>query len=177
MKRIMTLLPLLLILATTAAAAAPVPDQAHHTGSAHPKPVARKVAKQLKQAKRATVTFKDPKAAEAAGYKPTAECVETNDGAMGQHWINLDLIVDPKLDPAKPEILLYAPKKGGGVELAGIEWFQLENGRKAPRLFGEAFDGPMTHNGTAPSHFDLHVWVFEANPRGVFAQYNPRFGC
>jgi hypothetical protein len=36
---------------------------------------------------------------------------------------------------------------------------QLDTGQRAPRLFGRRFDGPMNHNGTAPWHFDLHVWT------------------
>ena len=177
MKRIITLLPLLLVLAFTGGAAALVQDQAHHTGEQHPKPPSKRVAKQLKAAKLAAATFKDPEAAKAAGYTPSHECVETEAGAMGQHWINVALIADPKLDPAKPEILLYVPTKDGGLKLAGIEWFQLDTDQRAPRLFGERFDGPMTHNGSAPSHYDLHVWVYAKNPRGVFAQYNPRLSC
>ena len=33
---------------------------------------------------------------------------------------------------------------------------------KAPRILGHTFQGPMTHNGTAPSHYDLHVWTVQA---------------
>jgi hypothetical protein len=35
----------------------------------------------------------------------------------------------------------------------------------------------MTHNGTAPSHYDLHVWTYKRNTKGTFAQYNPRVSC
>ena len=178
MKRILPLLPLLAILGITAVtASALMKDQVHHTGSANPKPPSKKVAKQLKAAKLAALKFRDPEAAKAAGYTPSNECVETEDGAMGQHWANVPLLADPKIDPAQPELLLYVPTKSGGLKLVALEWFQLENGQKAPRLFGERFDGPMTHDGTAPSHFDLHVWVFAKTPRGVFAQYNPAVSC
>src|SRR5690349_10388022 len=117
MKRIISLLPLVLILACTAAAAsALIPDKAHHPGSTHPKPPSKRVAKQLKAAKLATLKFRDPEAAKAAGYTPTEDCVSDAVGGMGEHWINVALIADPALDPAKPEILLYAPKPGGGVQ-------------------------------------------------------------
>jgi hypothetical protein len=42
---------------------------------------------------------------------------------------------------------------------------------------GHSFQGPMTHGGTAPSHYDLHVWTVKGNPRGLFAQYNPSVSC
>jgi hypothetical protein len=181
MKRIVSLLPLALILGITAVtASALMKDQIHHTGSAHPKPPSKQVAKQLRAAKLAAAKFRDPEAAKAAGYTPTDECVATKDGTMGQHWANVPLLADPKLDPAKPEILLYVPTRNGGRKLVAVEWFQLNQSpptQPTPKLFGERFDGPMTHNGTAPSHFDLHVWVFAKNPRGVFAQYNPAVSC
>ena len=60
---------------------------------------------------------------------------------------------------------------------AGVEWMQLDTGQRAPRIMGRRFQGPMTHNGTAPSHFDLHVWTVRKNPRGTFAQYNRRVSC
>jgi hypothetical protein len=29
------------------------------------------------------------------------------------------------------------------------------------------------HNPTMPVHDDLHVWVSEVNPSGLFSQFNP----
>jgi len=26
-------------------------------------------------------------------------------------------------------------------------------------------------------HYDLHAWIWEDNPKGVFAQYNPEVSC
>ncbi|HUG65708.1 MAG TPA: hypothetical protein VMK83_10860 [Gaiellaceae bacterium] len=47
-----------------------------------------------------------------------------------------------------------------------------------PSLFGRAFDGPMPgHNPFMPVHYDLHVWVAEHNPSGVFALFNPALSC
>jgi hypothetical protein len=48
---------------------------------------------------------------------------------------------------------------------------------KAPRILGQTFQGPMTHDGTAPSHYDLHLWTLKRNPKGPFTQYNPRVSC
>jgi hypothetical protein len=136
-----------------------------------------KTERQLKQVKQATARFKDVAKAEAAGYAPTGECTKSRSGAMGVHYLNGALLVDPKLELRKPELLLYEPQADGGMKLVGVEWMQLDAGQRAPRIMGRRFQGPMTHNGTAPSHFDLHVWTVRKNPRGSFAQYNPRVSC
>jgi hypothetical protein len=137
-----------------------------------------RTAKQLDVVKRATARFKDVSKAEAAGYKPTSECVTGRGGAMGVHYLNLPLLGDSKLDLRKPELLLYEPQEDGSMKLVGVEWMVLENGQaKPPRLMGRRFDGPMDHNGTAPMHYDLHVWTARKNPRGTFSQYNPRVSC
>ena len=40
-----------------------------------------------------------------------------------------------------------------------------------PTLYGATFeDGPM-------ETYALHAWVWERNPRGVFAAFNPSVGC
>jgi hypothetical protein len=135
------------------------------------------VLKQLAQVRRATTRFRDVEAAKAAGYQPTDECVDTRSGAMGFHYVNPGLVADPALEPKRPEILLYVEGRDGRLHLGGVEYFVLDTGQPTPRILGRRLDGPMTHGGTAPSHYDLHVWIFERNPRGVFAQYNPRFRC
>lgn len=169
------------VLAAAAVLAAASPIAGAHPGhgardAGHAGP-SKRVLKQLAQVKRATARFRDPKAAKAAGYLPTDECVDSRSGAMGFHYVNPGLIADPALDPRRPEILLYVPTQDGRRRLGGVEYFVLDTGQPAPRILGRRLDGPMTHGGTAPSHYDLHVWVFEPNRRGVFAQYNPRFRC
>ena len=168
-RLIPTLIACVALLAVAAAAGA-------ERGSSAAMP--KRVVKQLEQAKRATARFKDVAKAEAAGYASTDECVTTAKGGMGIHYVNVDLIVDPKTDHRKPEILLYEPQADGTLRLVGIEWMVLDTGQeKAPRILGHTFQGPMTHNGTAPSHYDLHVWTVKRNPRGTFEQYNPRVSC
>ncbi len=136
-----------------------------------------KTERQLKQVKQATARFKDVAKAEAAGYVQVGECVTGPTGAMGVHYLNAALLGDPKLDLKKPELLLYEPQTDGSMKLVAVEWMQLDSGQRSPRLFGRRFNGPMNHNGTAPWHFDLHVWTVRKNPRGTFAQYNRRVSC
>jgi hypothetical protein len=65
----------------------------------------------------------------------------------------------------------------------GAEWFvPLQTGIKArPELFGRPFDGPMEgHHPLMPGalhHYDLHVWLFKANPAGLFSPTNPAVQC
>ena len=49
-----------------------------------------------------------------------------------------------------------------------------------PRLFGQRFDGPMEGHipdGSMPWHWDLHAWIWQANPGGIFAPFNPTIRC
>ena len=102
-------------------------------------------------------------------------------GAMGVHFINMGN-VGPKLDPAKPQVLIYEPA-GDKLKLVAAEWFmptQLANGT-APTIFGQTLGGPMEgHQPVMPAelhHYDLHVWLWKANPEGVFSPTNPAVKC
>jgi hypothetical protein len=125
--------------------------------------------------------YKDPAVAVRDGYFSTLGCVHYKDGAMGVHFLNPALI-SPNTDPNKPQILVYEPK-GEKLELVAAEWFiPLATGvDKRPTLFGQPFDGPIEgHEPLMPQglhHYDLHVWLFKANPKGVFAATNPSVSC
>ena len=48
----------------------------------------------------------------------------------------------------------------------------------APSVLGRTFDGPMPgHNPQMPWHYDLHAWLFEANPAGTFVPFTPALSC
>jgi hypothetical protein len=120
------------------------------------------------------------------GYTVEGEpCVALPSGeAMGVHAVNAALLADPAIDPLRPEILLYQPKDNGKLELVGVEYWQadadqnLATAEDRPSLFGRPFDGPMPgHAPGMPIHYDLHVWVAEANPSGLFAMFNPAVSC
>jgi len=136
----------------------------------------------LKQAKAATARFNSVAQALKTGYvRPvgpvSATCVSSPAG--GLHFENPALMADPALDMRKPEILVYAPKRNGGLKLVAVEYF-VASGQvtAAPTLFGHTFQGPMPgHHPGMPAHYDLHVWLFEPNPSGMFAQFNPNVHC
>jgi hypothetical protein len=47
-----------------------------------------------------------------------------------------------------------------------------------PELFGQGFEGPMRgHEEGMPVHYELHVWLWEVNPNGLYAGFNPFVSC
>ena len=102
-------------------------------------------------------------------------------GAMGVHFLNMGN-VGPKLDPSKPQVLIYEPV-GDKLRLVAAEWFMPAElaGGKAPSVFGQELGGPMEgHKPLMPDglhHYDLHVWLWKTNPEGVFSPTNPTVKC
>ncbi|PKW28195.1 hypothetical protein [Phycicoccus duodecadis] len=169
-----------------ASAVAGVPAMAHDaeatpTGSsAHSRDGA---GAQLAALKKSLAVYQDVTAATAAGFIPVSECTVSDAGGMGVHYLNPALAAQAP-DPARPAILLYAPTSTGGLRLLGAEWFQadadqdLSTDADRPSLFGQPFNGPMAgHDPMMPVHYDLHVWLYDSNPDGVFAPWNPSVHC
>jgi hypothetical protein len=142
---------------------------------------------ELQKVRSAVARYHSFEQAERDGYwiRPGEPCVASPAGTMGVHAINLALMADDEIDPARPEILLYVPKENGGLKLVGVEYWKrdadqsLGTAGDKPSLFGQAFDGPMPGHGNwgMPIHYDLHVWVAEENPSGGFAMFNPAVSC
>jgi hypothetical protein len=137
--------------------------------------------------------YNDPFVAVRDGYLSTVACIDFPNGgkdgpvvytpgAMGVHLINMGN-VGPKLDPAKPQVLIYEPLASGTLKLVAAEWFMPAAlaGGKAPQIFGQTLFGPMDgHEPIMPkelSHYDLHVWLYKTNPRGVFTSTNSAVKC
>jgi hypothetical protein len=140
---------------------------------------------QLRQARDATLAFRDVEKAKAAGYAPASECAaDPKYGGMGIHYANEKLIADGKLDITRPEILVYQPTASGELRLGAVEYFHVDGDQDLataddrPALFGVPFDGPMLgHEPGMPIHDDLHVWLHKHNPAGIFAAFNPSVHC
>jgi hypothetical protein len=153
---------------------------------------AQQLAPDLAAAKAALAKYSDPLMAVRDGYFSTVACidfphgakdgpVEYPPGAMGIHFLN-PANIGPKLDPAKPQVLLYE-KVGDRLMLTGAEWFmpvQLA-GDKAPAIFSQTLAGPMDgHEPIMPKelrHYDLHVWFWKDNPKGMFSSTNATVKC
>jgi hypothetical protein len=151
----------------------------------------------LAMVRKATVKYHDVNQAIADGYVAIPGCVEVPGvGAMGVHYLKESLLGDMTADLTMPEVLLYIPF-GDGLRLVGVEylviafadvggnpipWFDHEPPdawyNPAPELFGHTFHGPMEgHDGGMPWHYDFHVWAWQANPAGIFADFNPMLSC
>ncbi len=141
--------------------------------------------KGLTQVRQATTKYHDEGKAIADGYVRTDHCVSVPGlGGMGYHYVNPALIGDPSIDPLKPEVLLYAPTDNGERKLVAVEYLafdadgDLSTDDDRPKLFGVPFNGPMEgHEPGMPVHYDLHAWIFQGNPDGVFADFNPKVRC
>jgi hypothetical protein len=136
--------------------------------------------------------YQDPVVAIRDGYFSTLGCVDYpkggqgegqmayKPGGMGVHFLNTALI-GPKLDSLKPQVLIYEPD-GDRLRLVAAEWFvPTAVSKEAPTIFGTKLDGPM--EGHAPllptdlHHWDLHVWLWKANPNGLMHPTNPNIKC
>jgi hypothetical protein len=127
----------------------------------------------------ATAKYHDLDAALADGYIAGSPCVSHPTlGTMGFHYVNPAMIADPSLAETKPEVLVYEPKANGGYKLVAVEYLVPAMGPR-PSLFGQAFEnGPPlpTPNGMVPT-YALHAWVWQPNPSGMFAAFNPTVSC
>jgi hypothetical protein len=138
-----------------------------------------KQAAQWDAVRKALKKYQDVNVALAEGYIPVSGCdALPGVGAMGFHYLNLNLAQDLVNDPFKPELLLYGPNDEGGLDLLGPEYFQAEVGQPRPTLQGQPFDGPMPgHNPQMPTHYDLHVWLYKHSPTGLFSAWNSNVKC
>ena len=144
------------------------------------------VLKDLAKVRQATDKYHDVNVSLADGFIRTPACVESPDGGMGIHFVNPPRLMDPAVNLLEPEILLYLDTPDG-LKLLGVEYFygvgapdtEVPNpAPPSPILFGRSLDGPMLgHEPGMPPHYDLHVWVWHANPSGIFAPWNPKVSC
>ncbi len=176
-KRTILVLTVVAVMATAMALAIPA--------FAAPADTDADVQKGLAQVRQATAKYHDVEEALADGYLATHTCVEVPGlGGMGYHYVKPALVGDPSVNPLEPELLLYAPSGNGQLKLVGVEYFvvdadqDLSTDEDRPSLFGVPFDGPMPgHEPEMPVHYDLHAWVWQANPIGIFAPFNPNVHC
>jgi len=185
------LLPFLVILACITVVPATSRAQAIAKQAGHPV-AAPALTPELAAAKASLEKYKDITTALRDGFYSTVGCIDVPHGmkdgaidyppgAMGVHFLNMGN-VGPVLDPAKPQVLIYEPVNGK-LTLVAAEWFmpeQVATG-KTPTIFGQALNGPMDgHEPIMPAalrHYDLHVWLWRSNPKGVFVSTNTAVKC
>jgi hypothetical protein len=126
----------------------------------------------LAAARQSTAAYPTWDAAEAAGWvDPGLPCFDDPTGGMGNHLLApwTDLTQTP--DPAKPNVLVFDPVTGHRV---AVEWVVLQSAVSgAPTLFGHTFEGETLPDGVTQI-WELHAYVWDPNPNGLFNDWNPR---
>ena len=143
----------------------------------------------LESIREATMAYQDVAEAESAGYALLADkdgitCIENaEEGTMGIHYANGDLVASGEVDALKPQVLVYEPGEYDELDLVGVEYVVFQEGWDAahdapPSLFGEEFMLTSAENRYGlPAFYSLHAWAWKANPSGDFAMWNPDVSC
>jgi hypothetical protein len=138
----------------------------------------------VKLVRDATDRFSDVTVAIAAGYNLMFGCVSGGEfGAMGLHYVNGPLVFDGELDASRPEIVLYEPRRNGGVRITGADYLVLKRDWDAKHASPPELGGQLFHLFEEPNRFGLpafytlHVWAWKENPAGTFGNWNPNVSC
>lgn len=142
----------------------------------------------LSEVRAATAPFHDIAAAQASGYGLFTDaagiaCIDNPAGAMGIHYVKGALVGDDTVSAATPEALVYEPQPNGRLRLVAVEYVVFQDAWDAandapPSLFGEEFELiSSTNRYGLPAFYALHVWLWKANPSGMFEDWNPRVSC
>lgn len=133
-------------------------------GGQGPGVTSAEVNQQIAAARSATAKYHDLDTALEDGFVDTGlPCIE----GQGFHYVKLARV--GSLDIEKPQVLVYAPDN----RLVALEWIiPASLVDEAPTLFGETFHGP--NDGGL---FFLHVWAWQGNPDGMFADTHPQIHC
>jgi hypothetical protein len=135
------------------------------------------VNKDLATLRQVTASFHQFDNATAAGWaaKITGCMTDPTLGGMGFHYGNPALI-DGTARVDQPELLLYEPEKNGDLRLVAVEYiipYTFHSRESAPPvLFGKEFK-----QNDVFQLWGLHAWVWENNPSGMFANWNPNVNC
>jgi hypothetical protein len=134
----------------------------------------------------ATSRYLDVNVAMGDGWVPATPCVSgPMSGAMGVHFILPTRLRDGVLAASEPEALIYEPQPNGAMRLVGVEfivlatdWSSLHNDGSVPQVDGHLtnYVGEPNRYGL-PAFYELHVWAWEDNPNGSFADWNTRVSC
>jgi hypothetical protein len=138
----------------------------------------------LAEVRQATERYHDVDAL-PAGYGLFYECTDNEglDAAMGQHFANVGKVLDPAIDPLDPEVVVYEPRPNGTYRLVAVEYVVFKADWDAlhanpPSLFGRTFSTvPAGNRYGLPEFYELHVWAWKGNPRGIFDDWNPTVSC
>ena len=179
-RLMLALLPLALPLLAAGgqAAYAGTSPQSASTAKSAPSPLIDKV-------RTATARYRDIYVAKAEGFVQATPCVSgPNWGAMGVHFVLPSRIGGGAPNADEPPALIYEPTGGGGVRLVGVEFIVLaslwdgQHPGSPPALAGQLLNLVTAPNRYGlPAFYELHVWAWERNPVGSFADWNTAVSC
>jgi hypothetical protein len=135
----------------------------------------------------ATERYTNINVAFSEGWVTATPCVSGPDtGAMGVHLVLPARLSSVVLNPAQPQALIYEPMKNGAMRLVGVEFIVLESvwlSSNPPAGATPALDGNLMNYIGAPNRYglpafyEMHVWAWERNPKGVYADWNTHVTC
>ncbi|GAC1469408.1 MAG: hypothetical protein PVSMB1_17900 [Gemmatimonadaceae bacterium] len=140
----------------------------------------------IDKVREATERYTDINVAIAEGWVRGTPCVSGPDtGAMGVHMVLLARINAGVLNAEQPEALIYEPLPSGAMRLVGVEFIVLASvwSKNHPNGAPPALDGNLLNYVGSPnryglpSFYEIHVWAWEHNPKGSFADWNTRVTC
>ncbi|HEY1328851.1 MAG TPA: hypothetical protein VGI14_18070 [Casimicrobiaceae bacterium] len=153
---------------------------------AAPLAAAQNLSPLVEKVRAATTRYVNVNVARSDGWVPGTPCVSGPDaGAMGVHFIMPSRVGDGELNPNEPEALIYEPMGSGALRLVGVEFIVLaaDWAAKHPGGGTPALDGHLTHyvgepnRYGLPAFYELHVWAWQDNPNGSFADWNTTVSC
>ncbi|HEX3846755.1 MAG TPA: hypothetical protein VHV81_05190 [Steroidobacteraceae bacterium] len=140
----------------------------------------------IQKVRGATQRYLNINTAFAEGWVTATPCVSGPDtGAMGVHLVLQSRIASGETKSTEPQALIYEPKFDGSMRLVGVEFIVLASIWSANNPAGSvpAVDGnlmnfvPAPNRYGLPAFYELHVWAWERNPKGSFADWNTQVSC
>jgi hypothetical protein len=140
----------------------------------------------IEKVRAATAQFRDINVALHAGWIVATPCVSGPDtGAMGVHLVMASRLADGIISADEPEALIYEPLPGGAMRLVGVEFIEIAGDWTARHPNGPppALEGNLMNLIGEPNRYDLpalwelHVWAWEDNPKGNYADWNTHVSC
>jgi hypothetical protein len=179
MSRALARAGVLLVAAATSLVGVTVPGHASPGGTS---------AAAIATARQATDRYHDVGTATAAGYAEFRDaadiaCIDKPGvGTMGIHYVDLANVLDGDVRADDPEAVIYAPA-AGRLKLVAVEYIVFQEAWYAhhsdlPRLFGQDFTPVGADNRYGiPPFLELHAWLWQGNPSGMFEDWNPHVSC
>ncbi len=137
----------------------------------------------IEKVREATERFRNVNVAIAEKWAPGTPCVSGPDaGAMGVHFLQ-PTGIPTMLDVNTPAALIYEPMGDGSLRFVGVEYIIMAGPWDATNSGPPVLEGNLLNLVGEPNRFglhafyELHVWAWQNNPKGSFADWNTLVNC